>query len=308
LLRDGRVLVAGGSDDGDRPPAKAELFDPDTRSWTAMANPTANMQWGGWATVLQDGTVLFIRGDQKGAIYDPTSGAWSALAAPPDSGSPQALLPDDSVVMTGLRDPAPCTAVALYNPLRGSWTAASSLLRCSDNASFTPLLDGTVLVAGGRDCVDRDEGVLCVATRSAQLYVPAGASLPSFSFPPPAPPVFPSPAPIPTPLPPADGPVPPNARSWTVTVDNKSSEPATLFVAEEADGGLRLVGSATPNVVPAGATVKVTFLFPAKGGPDGWIYVNPRPGRGGSLVHAADIGIRGKIVITADGQVGWLSP
>ena len=29
---------------------------------------------------------------------------------------------------------------------------------------------------------------------------------------------------------------------------------------------LRLVGSATPNVVPAGATVKVTFLFPAKGG------------------------------------------
>ena len=28
---------------------------------------------------------------------------------------------------------------------------------------------------------------------------------------------------------------------------------------------LRLVGSATPNVVPAGATVKVTFRFPAKG-------------------------------------------
>ena len=68
------------------------------------------------------------------------------------------------------------------------------------------------------------------------------------------------------PLPPAAGPVPPNARSWKVTVDNKSSEPATLFVAEEDESGmLRLVGSATPNVVPAGATVKVTFLFPAKG-------------------------------------------
>ena len=36
-----------------------------------------------------------------------------------------------------------------------------------------------------------------------------------------------------------------------VTVDNQSSEPATLFVAEEDEGGmLRLVGSATPNVVP----------------------------------------------------------
>jgi hypothetical protein len=58
-------------------------------------------------------------------------------------------------------------------------------------------------------------------------------------------------------------------------------------------------------VVPAGASVKVTFLFPPDGG---WIYVNPRPGEGGALVSAADIGIPGKIVVTADGQVGWLSP
>ena len=73
-------------------------------------------------------------------------------------------------------------------------------------------------------------------------------------------------------------------------------------------GGIEtLVGSATPNVAPAGATVKVTFLFPADD--DGWIYVNPRPGEGGPLVNAPDqIGIPGKIVITADGQVGWLSP
>ena len=69
----------------------------------------------------------------------------------------------------------------------------------------------------------------------------------------------------------------------------------------------RLVGSATPNVVPAGATVKVTFLFPAKV-EDGWIYVNPRPGEGGSLVNADQIGIPGKIVITAEGEGGWLSP
>jgi hypothetical protein len=90
-----------------------------------------------------------------------------------------------------------------------------------------------------------------------------------------------------------------------VTVDNRSSEPAALFVADEAWDGLRLVGSATPNVVPAGATVEVTFLFPADGGS---IYVNPRPGEGGPLVMAADIGIPGRIVIGPDGQAGWLSP
>ena len=103
---------------------------------------------------------------------------------------------------------------------------------------------------------------------------------------------------------------PPNARTWIVTVDNKSSEPATLFVAEEDENGIsQMVGSATPNVVPAGASVRVTFLFPAKVDPDdGWIFVNPRPGEGRALVRAADIGIPGKIVITADGQETWLSP
>ena len=160
-------------------------------------------------------------------------------------------------------------------------------------------------MAGGSAC--NGDGV-CVSSGAAELYVPAGVPLPPLpAFPSPLPLVIPSPTPVPTPLPPAAGPVPPNARSWKVTVDNKSSEPATLFVAEEDDGDLRLVGSATPNVVPAGATVKVTFRFPAK--PDGgWIYVNPRPGEGGSLVNADQIGIPGKIVIRAEGDGGWVSP
>ena len=105
------------------------------------------------------------------------------------------------------------------------------------------LLDGTVLVAGGSDC--NDDGV-CVPTGAAELYVPAGVSPPALpAFPSPPPPVFPSPTPSPTPFPPAAGPVPPNARSWKVTVDNKSSEPATLFVAEEDESGC--YGSSGPR-------------------------------------------------------------
>ena len=73
---------------------------------------------------------------------------------------------------------------------------------------------------------------------------------------------------------------------------------------------LRLVGSATPNVVPAGATVQVTFRFPAKGPDEGWITVNPRLGDGADvgLVGAGDIGIPGKILIREEGDWGWLSP
>jgi hypothetical protein len=315
LLRDGRVLVAGGDDGGDHRLNAAELYDPDAGSWTAVSN-MIEARWDHTATLLADGTVLVAGDNRTAELYDPATGTWTALSEPTEFGNPRALLADGSVLMTDLHDPnaepgspqPPCTAAALYDPRTGSWTTASSMLRCGNDSSFTPLLDGTVLVAGGRDC--NDDGV-CVPTGAAELYVPAGVSPPPLrAFPPPPPPVFPSPTPEPTPFPPAPGPVPPNARSWKVTVDNQSSEPATLFVAEwDVSGMFRLVGSATPNVVPAGATVKVTFLFPADSVPDdGWIYVNPRPGEGGSLVGAADIGIPGKIVIGAEGQVGWVGP
>ena len=96
-----------------------------------------------------------------------------------------------------------------------------------------------------------------------------------------------------------------------MTVDNRSSEPATLFVADGDDGGtFRLVGSATPSVVPAGASVKVTFLFPAKGVDAGWITVNPRAGDGADVgfIGADGIGMPGKIVIRAEGDWVWVSP
>ncbi len=308
LLRDGKVLVAGGSCHvmacGYSSAGEAELFEPDTGSWTAIRDSTAsaNPRFGWWAGLLQDGTLLFMADSTY--LYDPAGGTWRELSAPP-SGHPGALLPDETVLLA-VEGPS-CTAAAIYDPHSGSSTTASSMLRCVSAVGagplFTLLQDGTVLAAGESQC--NGDG-LCVATGAAELYVPAGVPLPPVpDFPTPAPPVFPSPTPVPTPLPPAAGPVPPNARSWTITVDNRSPNPAALFVADEDGDGLRLVGAVTPNVVPAGASVNVTFLFPPDGG---WIYVNPRPGEGGALVNADDIGIPGKVVVTADGQVGWLSP
>ena len=310
LLHDGRVLVAGGHIRGDTATASAELYDPDTQSWTAAAKMLSKRE-SIEAFLLPDGKVLAVgssRGEPESAeSYDPVTGAWTAIGdvAGPRiwEGGSATLLSNGMLLVAGGAD---SPDAALFDPVSGSWMTAASMFGSHNGATATLLLDGTVLVAGGRDCLDDR----CIDKGFAELYVPAGISPPPLpAFPSPPPPVFPSPTPRATPLPPAAGPVPPNARSWKVTVDNKSSEPATLFVAEEGEGGLRLVGSATPNVVPAGATVKVTFRFPAKGDPDdGWIYVNPRPGEGGSLVNANQIGIPGKIVITADGQVGWLSP
>ena len=152
------------------------------------------------------------------------------------------------------------------------------------------LLDGTVLVAGGNDCLD---GV-CVDTGAAELYVPAGVSPPPLpAFPSPPPPVIPTPTPIPTPYPPEAGPVPPNARPLKLTVVNRSDQPATLFVADEDERGTmaRLAGNVTPHVVPPGATVQVTLLVPAKG--RGWMVDLGEPGSGPWRVGRVDRPVHG---------------
>jgi hypothetical protein len=304
VLSDGKVLVAGGYDftlGGDPSFAftdVAEVYDPATGSWTEVAK-MQEPDLGLMATLLPDGRALVVTRYGAWEIYDPAAGAWTAVPRPSGFNRPSAVLSDGTVLMT--ESDESCTAAALYDARTESLTTASSMPRCAEGSSFTLLLDGTVLMTGGRDC--NSDGV-CVSNATAALYVPAGMPLPSLpAFPDPLPPTFPSPTPVPTPLPPAAGPVPPDARSWTITVENRSSDPAALFVADDA---LRLVGSATPNVVPAGATIEVTFLFPAGGG--GWIYVNPVPGESGGLVNADDIGIPGKILIMQDGRAGWLSP
>ena len=59
---------------------------------------------------------------------------------------------------------------------------------------------------------------------------------------------------------------------------------------------------------PGGVTEQVTFKLPPKNVKGCWIWLNPAPGQGGSLFETSDAPIPGEIRITADGQVGWLSP
>jgi WD40 repeat protein len=306
LLPDGKVLAAGGEVGGYGGPDVTELYDPNTGSWIAIASPRVGLT-ANTAVLLRDGDVLVAGKDSQLEVYDAATGTWMEPVEGPAFDMRTATLLSDGTVLGAREAHISCSAAALYDPPAGSWTTAASMLRCRVGSPFTLLLDGTVLVAGGSDC---NESV-CVPTGSAELYVPAGVRPPALpAFPSPSPPVFPSPTPEPTPFPPAAGPVPPHARSWKVTVDNRSSDSVSLSVAAaDGTGPLHVVGSATPNVVPAGATVKVTFLFPVNGGrADGWICVNLRPGAGAGLIEAADIGIPGKILIREDGESGWLSP
>jgi uncharacterized delta-60 repeat protein len=100
LLADGRVLMAGGSED-----ASAELYDPTTRTFSATGSMKA-VRLGPPATVLLDGRVLITggSGDASAELYDPTNGIFS-----PTNGSMNAVrfshtatrLPDGSVLIAG---------------------------------------------------------------------------------------------------------------------------------------------------------------------------------------------------------------
>ena len=85
LMSDGRVLIVGGACGGGTPGIRddAEVYDPATSTWIATAALPA-VREAHTATLLPDGTVLIVGGDNGGLprydsalIYDPASGVWS---------------------------------------------------------------------------------------------------------------------------------------------------------------------------------------------------------------------------------------
>ena len=308
LLPDGDVLVAGGHSPGDDPAVTAELYDPETGSWTSIASMNAARE-AIEAFPRPDGKVLVVGGPYKGGalsadLYDPVTGTWAAVGERSSEHRPSnpaiTAMSDGTVLVTGDR------LFQLYDPDTGIWSAGGTMPGLHTQATATLLSDGTVLLAGG-GCPGESE---CVASGFSEVYVPTGVSAPTdlaTPGPTPIPTQRPTPTPIPTPFPAAEGIVPAGARPWQVTVINSSAEAATLFVAEEDETGMtRLVGSASPNVVPPGATVKVTFLLPAADANGWWIFVNPAP-RTGALLGPDDVPRATGIFIGSDGQPSWAS-
>jgi hypothetical protein len=167
LLRDGRVLIAGGYN-GEYL-ASFETFDPAARRFQP-AGSLAEGRSGHTATLLPDGQVLFVGGVGRGwtflrsaELYDPATGrseSVGSLSVPRESHT-ATLLEDGRVLIigghAGRRQNMEVHASAeIFSPRSRRFELAGTLATARHKHDAIRLTDGRVLIVGGADRTDRN--------------------------------------------------------------------------------------------------------------------------------------------------------
>jgi Kelch motif/Bacterial Ig-like domain (group 2) len=164
LLLNGKVLIAGGSNEaGDLWPA-AEIYDPGSGAFTSTPNmvlPRVEHT----ATSLSNGKVLIAGGFSMGRspmaaaeLFDPASGNFTPTGSmlTPRYGHTATVLGDGRILIAGgytdVKDAGgnfqASSSAEIYNPATGSFSATGAMIEARAGHSATLLHDGTVLVAG----------------------------------------------------------------------------------------------------------------------------------------------------------------
>jgi hypothetical protein len=145
LLPNGKVLICGGISGigADRMPLDtAELYDPETGTFTAMGRMTTPRA-GHTATLLANAKVL-IAGGSTAELYDPSTGAFTATGEMTNTIRPlSAVLLSNGTVLLGDY----LGQFQLYDPVAGMFSPIASPLSFLDS-SGTLLPDGRVLYKG----------------------------------------------------------------------------------------------------------------------------------------------------------------
>jgi N-acetylneuraminic acid mutarotase len=193
ILRDGRVLVVGGSPNGVQTTGSAEIYDPASgRFW-----PTGHLKQprvAHVAALLGTGKVLIAGGGRGGMpggyisydtaeLYDPATGMFTAMHARMKSdrvGAAAVRLDDGRVLIVGgksgriivgmrtLASMAPLNTAEIYDPESHSFIRTGDMSAPHYLATATRLNDGNVLVVGGWTI----RGPIVVGMRDAELFMP----------------------------------------------------------------------------------------------------------------------------------------
>ncbi len=150
-LADGRVLVTGGYNGVDYLDT-AEIYDPQTGSWSYTASLMNETRCNHTATLLPDGQVL-VAGDYgyyaSAEIYDPVADNWSVVTSMNHrrQNHTATLLSNGQVLVSG----GGTDSAELYDPVTGTWQDTEAMDTGHTNHTATLLPDGTVLVVGDRE-------------------------------------------------------------------------------------------------------------------------------------------------------------
>lgn len=178
LLINGKVLVAGGIDDG-RITNTAELYDQSSGTWSLTASMNV-ARYGDTAILLSNGKVLVAGGidgisssnqiTNTAELYDPSSGAWSITGSMSVARvyHTATLLSNGKVLVAGGIDGSNgslTNTAELYDLSSGAWLITGSMNVGRQIHTATLLENGNVLVAGG-------QSFSSYSVNTAELYDP----------------------------------------------------------------------------------------------------------------------------------------
>ncbi|WP_395837949.1 kelch repeat-containing protein [Cystobacter fuscus] len=165
VLRDGKVLVTGGSGAEGVPLASAELYEPSTGTWTSVANLSTGRSLH-TATLLDNGTVLVVGGTTQDKylgvtveLFNPATSTWSPARAlnSPRRDHTATLVNGKVLVLGGYH---PLTGInstsELYNPATNTWSASASPTVARYKHTATWIDGNTLLLVGGFTSSDQN--------------------------------------------------------------------------------------------------------------------------------------------------------
>jgi N-acetylneuraminic acid mutarotase len=175
VLTNGTTLIAGGETAASDSLGSSELYSTATGTFS-LTGRLITPRAGHTATLLQNGKVLMAGGEDvneistpKAELYNPATGKYTATGNMPSNRQEQAavLLHSGSVLVVGgnnvtANNTTPLASCATYNPVTGTWAAASTMNNARADHTATLLHNGHVLAAGG----DNNNGEL----DSAELF------------------------------------------------------------------------------------------------------------------------------------------
>lgn len=193
LLRNGKVLVFGGSDGtGDGYLRTTEVYDPATNTWSPGA-PMVHAHGGSPRHVVLDDGRIFACGGLEvhnvcigdSEMFDPSTESWSARASMPTPrwGHMIVLLADGTVLAAGGQFGYGCNSTAsalVYDPVGDDWTPVGSMAVAREfGLNYILLPDGRAMAIGGNHYC---QGAQLVST---ELYTPSSMTWtagPSMAF------------------------------------------------------------------------------------------------------------------------------